>query len=402
MDFIRYNKAQPDYDPYTRHCLYGLDADLIMLGSVSHEPYFSLLREEVKYVKTKTTDKKSTSPEKINFYLLHLSILRDYLEIEFSEIKEKHPSLFNIENIIDDWVFMCILVGNDFIPHLPHYHINKNSLVVLYKAYMEVLPKFKGYINEEGHLNLDRLEILFERLAELEQDQYNENTKEFEVFKKEKSKIKKKDKKLINFFVDDDEVFEDALEQTTEPPTYNPEDLLDDETDETDESSSSEENAFLSSTEFDLCKRSYYERKLNLKIVTQDIVREHAYAYIEALQWNLHYYYNGCQSWSWYYPYHYAPYVSDIKKFKDFKIRFLNDKPLLPYEQLLGVLPIASKRFLPESYQKIMISEDSPLVDCYPTDFKLDQNGKFPAPLFKLVKFCFLINLSNLFSFCCC
>jgi 5'-3' exoribonuclease 1 len=49
MEYIRLAKAQPSYNVNTRHCLYGLDADLIMLGLLSHDPHFCLLREEVKF-----------------------------------------------------------------------------------------------------------------------------------------------------------------------------------------------------------------------------------------------------------------------------------------------------------------------------------------------------------------
>ena len=88
--------------------------------------------------------------------------------------------------------------------------------------------------------------------------------------------------------------------------------------------------------EFRQHKNNYYREKMRIELNSTEDLKPVVQHYIVALQWILKYYYQGCPSWSWFYPYHYAPYLSDLKHFKDLKIDLQQGSPFLPFEQLLS------------------------------------------------------------------
>jgi 5'-3' exoribonuclease 1 len=52
------------------------------------------------------------------------------------------------------------------------------------------------------------------------------------------------------------------------------------------------------------------------------------------------------------------------------KMEFQLAAPFLPFEQLLGVLPAASKSLLPPCFQGLMTSPESPIIEYYPLEFE--------------------------------
>ena len=99
-------------------------------------------------------------------------------------------------------------------------------------------------------------------------------------------------------------------------------------------------------------------------------------SYIEGLTWVLSYYHCGCTSWTWYFPYLYAPLGTDLINLPELDIKFDIGIPFTPLLQLLSVLPPQSGAFLPKSYENMMISPTSPLMPYYPKDFEVDANGR--------------------------
>ena len=75
---------------------------------------------------------------------------------------------FDLERIIDDFIFFCFFIGNDFLPSLSALDIGEGSLDKLMDFYKTCLPKMKDYITDGGIIHWDRAEPFIWLLGELE------------------------------------------------------------------------------------------------------------------------------------------------------------------------------------------------------------------------------------------
>ncbi|ONH67581.1 hypothetical protein BON22_2545 [Cyberlindnera fabianii] len=368
MEFIRNKKALPDYDPNTRHCVYGLDADLIMLGLVSHDPHFALLREEVTFGRRSTQPK---SVEEQKFYLLHISLVREYLELEFQDLKEQMSFEYDFERVLDDFILIMYVIGNDFLPNLPDLHLNKGAFPLLLETFKEALRGVDGYINEYGTINLKRLADSAEQNLDFLKDfaydadlvlTHSKGTGAYSV-------------RIDIDGIDLTESEEDWADRVSNirrvVKKYEAAIILDAEGE-----GAVEEKKQIYNEKFENWKDNYYKDKLGFSIKDEEALKEMTENYIEGLQWVLYYYYNGVKSWPWYYRYHYAPRISDIKKGLGIMINLEMGQPFKPFEQLMAVLPARSAKLVPAPYRALMTDEHSPIRDFYPDDVETDLNGK--------------------------
>lgn len=503
MNFVRSQRAMPTHDPNTSHVIYGLDADLIMLSLATHEPRFRVLREDVffdsgkdkvctrcgrkghirnncefpddgkKLTEEEAAEEWASSEHQLKPYIwLHTGILREYLAVEMDT--PKRTFTYDLERALDDWVFMCFFVGNDFLPHLPSLEIRDQGIDLLISIWRDLAADMDDYVTKDGYPDMRRVQQILNALA----------GKEADIFKKRKEvsdrqaakraqreahsnrgrgggrggrgghndrngeppfkRVKEDTSTYMNsgvlFFNPQDaqssevrDAHKDVLHnrdlQTNKSAAARLKELMKARADGTappaDDTTPSE-SASGADTPVHLGKRKaddvddadngtpgrntpvvpadpvqaekkddgppedtvmlwedgyeerYYAQKFN--VAPDDIAFRNKVArqYAEGLCWVLAYYMQGCPSWTWYFPHHYAPFAADFVGLEDMDPRelFTEGTPFHPYEQLMGVLPAASNHAIPEPFRVLMEDPESPIYDFYPVDFPIDLNGK--------------------------
>lgn len=483
-----------------------------MLGLATHEPHFRVLREDVFFQESKARtcrlcgqtghkaeecrgqakeksgefDEKHKATSLKPFIWLNVSILREYLAVELHVPQQRFP--FDLERALDDWVFMCFFVGNDFLPHLPSLDIRENAIDTLISIWRENIPLMDGYVTQDGIVNLKHAQLILTGLGKQEKSifqrrrQADERKAANERRRKEEDKMRKDEqsrkrrrsspnygnaepqstspttksrKQAADGFLASTEVElitpsrghlskEDRqltqslvvnrgavykanmanksaaaalksqlMKGKIDPPdTATPSDSAAGETETGAEDSESapvlgkrkaeepaedveagtpgrdspavppptKQNDELPPDTVRLWEdgytERYYEQKFHVDPSDVDFRHKVAKAYTEGLQWVLLYYMQGCPSWTWYYPYHYAPFAADFAGLADMDIKFDKGKPFRPFEQLMGVLPASSNHAIPEVFHDLMTDPNSEIIDFYPEDFPLDLNGK--------------------------
>lgn len=428
MDYIRRQRAQPDHDANTRHCLCGADADLIMLGLATHEVNFTIIREEFKPNQPRPCDMcgqfghemknceglpkdkcgendELTKPvgSEVEFIFIRLTILREYLERELK--MDNLPFPYDFERAVDDWVFMCFFVGNDFLPHLPSLEIREGAIDRLVKLYKNAVYKTGGYLTDSGVVALERVQLIMAELGHVEDEIFKKRRDDELGFKRRNKAKKERERRQQQQALARSGGLLGAVplgrggrggggQQNLRHQAYEMRKQGMSTSAHSNQNAAAELKQLMGQNQKkgeesdeeppddvrlweDGWKDRYYSQKFDVD--PDDVTFRHTVAnhYVRGLCWVLRYYYQGCASWKWYFPYHYAPFASDFVNIGDLPNDFeRNTQPFQPMEQLMSVFPAASKKHLPPSWQPLMYEPESPIIDFYPINFKVDVNGK--------------------------
>jgi 5'-3' exonuclease len=256
MEYIRSNYSTMKND---MNIIQGLDCDLVML-SMTIDIKMKLLREDSR---------------KGGYIIFDIKQLRKFIIediIERTGIKE-----LDEQRVLNDFILITCLIGNDFITNLPTLKVKTNGINILLNVYSR-LYKYR-ILNTNRYLIDDNKRI------------------DLQLFSK-----------YIKYLGDSENYYFKAIRTKSEITE-------------------------ITEKEY---KRLYYLKYF--KTEEPKYIKDVTKKYIETLQWIVEYYFKGTNDWRFYYPFYYSPYAGEFDGIYEEK-EFTKREEYKPIEQLVSVLP---------------------------------------------------------------
>jgi 5'-3' exonuclease len=325
--------------------IYGLDADLIMLSMAASKNDIYLLRESVEYNKVDMNT------------LLYLDIdeLKKHIKIDikskYFEIESKFYDTTLEEGFINDYIFLCFLLGNDFIPHSLTLDLRNKGVENIIEFYLHGFYNFKkNLVSPTGKVDEDFFRFIIKKISDSEDKMVSQ-------IRKTRERMRPRSNQYDSLNQKDNE-YQRRLDVINNMPI-------------TDRYTKMVEKDISIGTKG--WRERYYSKTMGFS--TEEDTEECVYEYLRGLKWAHLYYYKGCASHNWHYPYLYAPTFKDIhaylgkNKYND--LTFQKGLQNSPIVQLLSIMPRESSNLLPKSAQKLMKDPESPLYLMYPNHYSL-------------------------------
>lgn len=319
MDYININDN--NNEQVFKDIIYGLDADLILLGLLNKNNDNIMLLRDDSY---------------LNISELKKSIIFHYFNCNNNNI--------NINNLfIRDFVILCSLLGNDFLPSLTYMKIKNNGIDRLMRFYMMVREELSANLTMSDGINFLFLTRIIEHVSQCEDLEMSEA-------------IIAHKKRRVNFI-------KNALDSINNYPMLNKEYY-----------------------NMDTNWRKNYYYSLFQKNHSFSFIQTVCANYIDGMNFIFNYYCTTSKKnvdYFWNYEHLYSPTAVDLYAFLNLS-NLYDDKNINNYEkfkksitptvQLMLVLPPSSlKILLPKHFENIVCNYESGCMQYYPTSFKISK-----------------------------
>ena len=306
FQYLRENKNETE-----NMVLYGLDADLIMLSifHIEYQKNIYICREAPEFMKRYETNE-----------LLFMDV-----ELLCGSINSEMSCKYMNKYRLNDYVFMCFMLGNDFLPHFPALNIRTHGITTLIDLYNN---KIGNSVNKclikDGII---QWRWVSEFIKELANNEYQYLIEEYGIRDKH-------DKKYWNNYLNGDR--DEEYIYNNIPIIYRI------------------EEKYISPRE-KYWENRYYKslfHNINLK---NDFKTDICINYLEGLEWVCNYYQGRDISWIWKYNYSYPPLLRDLKNYvPHFDTEFIekSDFKFNSFLQLAYVLPQSQYHLLPNNVRE--------------------------------------------------